>query len=249
MKAVLSFSGGADSTSLLMSLLNDEEIEEISLISLDYNQKHKKELSRASDIYTHLRVSHKYGSKLKQHKIARLDLSQFGNKSVLVSSSDVPDQSAGKQTSTVVPFRNTLFVLLIASFAKALGSSDVFLGPVKEDFASYPDCRRDFFDSLETTLRLSGDVQDLKIHTPFVDMSKIEVIKKGSDLEAPYQLTWTCYKGGDRPCLKCDSCVERVQSFYENNTMDPLLTPEEWFLAADIYESSSLYEDMHTDTK
>lgn len=238
--AVISLSGGMDSTILLYTLLKDVSIKEIYVVSLDYNQRHKKELESAKNIVKYIQVNEFEGSKIKDHKILNLDLRQFNHDSVLVSDNDVPLQSELKQGKTVVPYRNMLFTLLVASQAKSVGASEIYLGPVRQDHLSYPDCRKEFFDSLQQSLRLSGEDEELVIRTPFIYRDKKDLVKLGIELGVPFSVTWTCYVGKERPCLECDACLEKTQSFYENNIQDPTLSEKEWKRAVEVYKKSNL---------
>ena len=243
-KVVLSFSGGCDSTTLLYKYLHEEETSEIYLVSLDYGQRHRKELEYARSHVEWLRTQ-KFGKKIKDHKFLNIDLRQFGNDSVLVSDNPVPDQADDKQTSTVVPYRNTLFMILVASQAKAVGASRVASSPVLADYLSYLDCRPLFFVALQNALRASGDVPDLVIETPFITWHKKDIISLGTSLGLDYNKTWTCYRGKEEPCGVCDSCQERVQSFYEASLIDPIYSMEDWSRVVEIYKRSNLYKEFN----
>lgn len=245
MKAVLSLSGGADSTTLLYHLLNRKEVEQVYLLSLNYNQRHKKELQAVDSILEYIRryENLELSSKIKDHKVVRLDLTQFGNDSVLISDNQVPDQSENNQSSTVVPYRNTLFTVLIASYAKAVGADLISLGVCLNDFSVYPDCRRQFFDSLQQTLRLSGENPSLLVETPFVSMHKKDITELALKMQVPLHLCWTCYRGQDRPCVDslCDSCSERVEGFLYNQIPDPIYSYEEWARVLEAFKKTSWY--------
>lgn len=244
-KVVLSYSGGADSTSLLYKLLADPEIETVNLVSLNYSQRHKKELQVAKKQVKWLRENSEYSDKIGAHKLLDLDLTQFGNTSVLVSDNEVPDQSENKQSSTIVPFRNTLFTLLIASQAKAVDATDVYLSVVENDIEVYPDCRRAFFDQLQAALRLSGEIPELNIQTPYAFTSKKDIVAEGLELGVRYQDTWTCYRGGEHPCNTCDSCSERLEGFILNGVPDPIYsTPEEWIDAIEGFKTTTWYNPI-----
>ena len=135
----------------------------------------------------------------------------------------VPDASEGEQIRTVVPFRNMLFVTLAAAWAETAGIHHIFLSLVRDDHEAYRDCRRPFHDALESALSL-GATQDtqIRIHTPFVDMRKAEVVRLGMALGVPYEQTHTCYEGARPGCGRCDACVERVAAFKDNGLQDPL---------------------------
>lgn len=213
-KAIVCLSGGMDSTTLIY--------EAIALgytvypVSFDYNQRHKIELESAANIAKQLDLP---------HKILRLDLTQIGGSVLTDSSRIVPTQAENLQHTTVVPLRNTLFCTLAASYGETIGVDEIFVGPVKEDFLAYRDCRRPFYDALEIALSL-GSSYDRKvvIWTPFVDKFKAEVLQRGFELKVPYELTHTCYNGYRPPCGQCDACRERAAAFAQVGHADPLLS-------------------------
>jgi 7-cyano-7-deazaguanine synthase len=135
----------------------------------------------------------------------------------------VPAATDGQQINTVVPFRNMLFVTLAAAYAETQGIRDLYLAPVKDDFNAYRDCRRPFYDSLEQSLNLGATHEsDFKLHTPFIEMWKSEVVTLGQKLNVPYAQTHTCYEGRRPACGRCDACTERINAFNENGVPDPL---------------------------
>lgn len=213
-KAIVCFSGGMDSTTLLYEALDRGYT--VYPVSFDYNQRHRVELASAANIAGRLGLP---------HKILKLDLGQIGGSALTDLNQAVPDQAANQQFSTVVPLRNALFCSLAASYGEVGGVDELFYGPVKEDFLAYRDCRRPFFDSLEQTLSLgsSQEGRTVRIHTPFVDLYKRQVLERGFALKVPYELTHTCYRGQRPPCGECDACRERLAAFAELGRADPLM--------------------------
>lgn len=216
-KAVVLFSGGADSTTVLYLALQEAEV--VHALSIDYGQRHKKELIKAAEITTTLKIP---------HVIMRVPLEGFGGSPLTDKSMAVPDQAANQQAITVVPFRNTIFATLAAAYAKTHDLNTIYMGPTYEDLANYPDCRPVFFDSLNETLMLGDTIHDLLIRTPFMGATKDTVIRAGNRLGIDYAKTWTCYKGEEKPCMKCDACRERMLSFKLNNMKDPLIDDADW---------------------
>lgn len=212
MKALCLLSGGMDSTTMVYKLLDMGY--EVETVSFDYGQKHKVELKSAKAIADRLRI---------HHKILKIDLGQFKGSSLTDPNIRIPEQEEKRQIDTVVPFRNTIFVLFAAAFASTKKISELFISPVLEDYQTYRDCRREFFDSLEKTLQLGAkDDTAFKIHTPYIDKTKAEVIKEGLSLGVPYELTHSCYMGIRPACGKCDACKERIAAFKEIHIVDPL---------------------------
>ena len=212
MRALCLLSGGMDSTTMLYSMLNKGY--EVETISFDYGQKHRIELDCAKKITDNLNVP---------NKILEMNLGQFGETSLIDKDIRIPRQEENRQIDTVVPFRNTIFILYAAAHASSKGINELFISPVLEDYETYRDCRREFFDSLENTLQLGAKEETVfKIYTPYIDKTKAEVVKEGISLGVPYDMTHTCYKG-DRPaCGVCDACRERIKAFKENSSVDPL---------------------------
>ena len=211
-KAIVCFSGGMDSTTLLYQTLDQGY--EVQAVSFDYNQRHRIELESAAIIAGRLGLP---------HKILKIDLSQIGGSALTDSNLLVPTQAEGQQHATVVPLRNTLFCTLAASYSETVGIDEIFYGPVKEDYLAYRDCRRPFFDSLEQTLSLgSSNERTVVIHTPLVDLYKAQVLEIGFRLGVPYELTHTCYQGQRPACGQCDACRERLDAFAQVGRRDPL---------------------------
>jgi 7-cyano-7-deazaguanine synthase len=212
-KALVCLSGGMDSTTLLYEA--HDQGYQVYPVSFDYNQRHRIELESAANIAARLGLP---------HKILKIDLAQIGGSVLTDMRREVPDQEAGEQHTTVVPLRNTLFCALAASYGEVIGVDEIFYGPVKEDFLTYRDCRRPFFDSLEQTLSFGSSRERLVIiHTPFVNLYKAQVLERGFELGVPYELTHTCYKGLRPPCGDCDACRERLAAFVQLGRHDPLL--------------------------
>ncbi|MFQ5975037.1 MAG: 7-cyano-7-deazaguanine synthase QueC [Candidatus Hydrothermarchaeales archaeon] len=212
MKAMCLFSGGMDSTVMLYQLLDMGY--EVEALSFDYGQKHLIELDCARKISSRLNIP---------HNILRIDLGLFGRSSLIESDIVIPDQEENRQIDTVVPFRNTFFIIYAAAYALSKGINELFISPVLEDYETFRDCRRDFFDSLEKTLQLGAKEDTLiKIQTPFIDKRKTEILIEGISLGVPFELTHTCYRGVRPACGKCDSCGERIAAFKEIHIIDPL---------------------------
>lgn len=213
--AVLLLSGGMDSATLLWQVRRQTPHRAVHTVSIDYHQRHRVELEAAA------RLSARAGA--ASHRVLTVDLAAVGGSPLTDPSRAVPAAAAGRQLDTVVPFRNLLFVTLAAACAETLGARDLFLAPVRDDHAAYRDCRREFYDSLERTLRL-GATRDtsFRIHTPLVACAKADVAALGLRLGVPYELTHTCYEGWRPACGVCDACCERIEAFRANGVADPL---------------------------
>ena len=157
------------------------------------------------------------------------DLTIFGGSPLTDTSMDVPTQVDRNQASTIVPYRNTFIATIAAAYCEANDLDIIYMGPTYEDLANYPDCRPVFFDALQKALLLGGTVHNLEIRTPFITASKEQVIRLGHfSFGVPYKDTWTCYVGQEEPCMVCDACRERLESFRLNGLQDPLVPEEKW---------------------
>lgn len=214
-QAILLLSGGMDSTTLLYHLRHTQPDLQLHTVSIDYGQRHRIELACAADLSAL--------GQARSHRVLPLDLSSIGGSPLTDPALDVPAASAGAQIDTVVPFRNMLFVTLAAACAETMGIHDIYLSPVLDDHEAYRDCRRTFYDSLQATLAL-GATRDtaFRVHTPFVQQSKIELVALGQQLGVPWDKTHTCYEGARPACGVCDACSERLGAFAANNITDPL---------------------------
>jgi 7-cyano-7-deazaguanine synthase len=110
-----------------------------------------------------------------------------------------------------------------AGIAAARGIKDVFYAAHSGDWSIYPDCRKDYFELLKATTSLSTLWHPVELHAPFIEISKADIMKMGIDLNVPYEFTWSCYQGEERPCGVCPTCVERIEAFHLNGLEDPLM--------------------------
>ena len=226
MKILVLSSVGVDSTTCLAMAVKEVGAENVLALSVYYGQKHDKEIQAAK------KVAEYYGVRRME-----LDLSVIfagSNCSLLKQSTeDIPLESYAQQieethgekpVSTYVPFRNGLFLSSAASIALSHGCSKIMYGAHADDAAgaAYPDCSVDFVGAMNQAIYL-GSGNQLTIEAPFVSLTKADVVKKGLELGVPYALTWSCYEGGEKPCGKCGTCIDRQRAFELNGTVDPLL--------------------------
>lgn len=225
MKALVLFSGGVDSSTCLAMAVDRYGAENVIALSVYYGQKHDKEIKCSE------KIAEYYGVKLKTLDLALI----FADSdcSLLLGSDDsIPqetyaeqlEKTDGKPVSTYVPFRNGLFLSSAASIALSNDCSVIYYGAHSDDAAgnAYPDCSSDFNDAMNRAIYL-GSGKQLEIIAPFVNLTKTDVVKKGLELGVPYELTWSCYEGGDRPCGVCGTCRDRIKAFEDNGVTDPLL--------------------------
>jgi 7-cyano-7-deazaguanine synthase len=215
MKAVLILSGGVDSTTLLYKMLDDGY--QVQALTFNYAQRHRKEIDCARWIADLLGISH-----------CILDLrpvfESLGD-SALLGGKDVPKchytEEAAKQT--VVPNRNMIFLSVAAGYAEAREIPEVFYAAHRNDATIYPDCRAEFVKALSPAIRLATAWHPVELKAPFVDMTKAEIVRLGLQLKVPYEHTWSCYRGEEKPCRCCPTCIEREEAFALSGSVDPLL--------------------------
>lgn len=219
-KAIVLLSGGLDS-SVAIHLAKKEGFE-VYALSFDYGQKHHKELSCARA------TAQKIGA--KEHNIVTLQLNLWGGSSLTDSSMEVEDGDVSRTDipPTYVPARNMVFLSVAASYAEAIGSQDIFIGVSEVDYSGYVDCRGEFIVAMENAINkgtVMGAEQGkrISIHTPFIHKTKAEEILLGEELQVDWSLTWSCYRGGAKPCGTCDSCLLRAKAFSEAGVTDTAL--------------------------
>jgi len=223
LKAVVLLSGGIDSTTTL-AIANNEGYNTYT-ISFDYGQRHSFELEKAAKIARLF--------KSEKHLVVDIDLRKFGG-SALTNSIPVLKDRNEKDIShgippTYVPARNTIFLSLALGWAESIKAEDIFIGVNAIDYSGYPDCRPEYIEafqqmaSLATKAGVEGKSK-IKIHTPLINMSKTEIIKKGVSLGVDFSLTHSCYDplSSGNPCGRCDSCILRLKGFLDAGLKDPL---------------------------
>jgi len=225
MKALVLFSGGVDSTTCLGIAVKKYGAEEVLALSVYYGQKHSREIEAAQKIAAH------YGVKLRTLDLA-LIFADSDCSLLKGSSEDIPKESYAEQlahtdgapVSTYVPFRNGLFLSSAASIALSNGCEVIYYGAHSDDAAgnAYPDCSADFNNAINTAIYL-GSGNALRVEAPFIGLTKAQVVAKGLELGVPYELTWSCYEGGNEPCGVCGTCRDRIAAFRANGIEDPAI--------------------------
>lgn len=202
MKAVLVYSGGLDSTTLLY-----EYRDSIALaVSFDYGSKHNaREIAYAAENCKRLGI---------KHLVIPLGfIGQYFKSDLLLSGGEIPEGSYADDNmhSTVVPFRNGIMLAVAAGLAESYGLDTVMLANHSGDHAIYPDCRPEFVEAMDAAVQ-AGTYEGIRVVSPYCDITKRDIALRGKALGIDYSLTYSCYKGGEKHCGKCGTCVERKEA-------------------------------------
>lgn len=220
-KSVVLFSGGIDSTTALYWALS--QYHKVFALTFDYGQRHGIEIIMAQKLTKKLNVF---------FKIIHVDLNQIGGSSLTDTRLPLPEYKNIEKIeqvppSTYVPFRNGIFLSLATAWAEVEEIKDIICGFNIIDSPNYPDTRKDFVKAMEKAINLgtkaSLSQKGFRIITPFQNLKKSEIIKKGLSLGADYSYSVSCYKGEEIPCQKCSSCLLRQRAWKEAGLADPLI--------------------------
>ncbi|HEY7974454.1 MAG TPA: 7-cyano-7-deazaguanine synthase QueC [Ktedonobacterales bacterium] len=220
--AVVLLSGGLDSSTALAIAI--EQGFTPHAISFRYGQRHSRELAAAQAIGHHFGV--------RDQRVIDIDLRAFGGSALTSDEIAVPHERSTDAMGhgipvTYVPARNLIFLSLATAFAETIGANDIFLGINVLDYSGYPDCRPEFLNAFQRTANLATkagteDGRTLQYHAPLIAMGKSEIVREGTRLGVPWELTWSCYEGDEVACGTCDSCLLRLKGFADAGLSDPL---------------------------
>ena len=223
MKTLVICSGGLDSVSLAHITAREHQL--TRLVSFDYGQRHRKEVGFAKAAAERLGVPF--------HLIDMRGIGAVLSGSALTDDIDVPDGHYAEETMriTVVPNRNAIMLSIGFGIAAAQGDDAVATAVHGGDHFIYPDCRPGFtraFDAMQQAA-LEG-YAEVRLHAPFVEQSKAEIVRQGAQHDTPFAETWSCYKGGEVHCGRCGTCVERREAFHLAGVADPTsyADPDYW---------------------
>jgi 7-cyano-7-deazaguanine synthase len=223
MKTIVICSGGLDSVSLAHRVAADHDL--AALLSFDYGQRHVKEVEHAAACAARLGVPHRV-----------VDIRQIGaalSGSALTDNVAVPDGHYAEETMkiTIVPNRNAIMLAVAFGMAAAEKADAVAAAMHGGDHFIYPDCRPGFMEAFQAMqdAALDGYAQ-VRLHTPYIDGSKADIVADGARHGVPFAETWSCYKGGEIHCGRCGTCVERREAFHLAGVADPTdyADPDYW---------------------
>jgi len=211
-KALVILSGGMDSVTCLY--LAKLAYKNVAGISFNYGQKHSKEVKLAEQICK--KNSIPWGC--IDIDIARHFKTALGKDSNI----DIPDQATEGVPPTYVPFRNTIMLSIACGYAESWDYDRVIYGANIIDYSGYPDCRPEYLEAFNSLVHQASPNRNILISAPIMYLPKSEVVRLGNKLGVPWELTWSCYRGGKIACGHCPSCQYRLQGFNEAGMVDPI---------------------------
>ena len=202
MKALLIYSGGLDSTTLLYEYKDSVAL----AVTFDYGSKHNaREISYAEENCKRLGI---------KHMVIPLGfIGQYFKSDLLLSGGAIPEGGYAEENmkSTVVPFRNGIMLAVAAGLAESYGLDTVLLANHSGDHAIYPDCRPEFVEAMDAAVK-AGTYEGIRVVSPYCDITKRDIALRGRAIGLDYSLTYSCYKGGEKHCGKCGTCTERKEA-------------------------------------
>ena len=210
------YSGGMDSTAMLFQM-REQGIDVRGALTVDYGQKHKKEIDQARMFCAELGI---------EHRVADLSdvVALFGKSSLTDANTSVPEGHYEEESmkQTVVPNRNMILISLATAWAITLQADAVAYAAHSGDHAIYPDCRESFAKALDKAIMLC-DWSEVHLYRPFVNLRKDDIARIGADCGVPFEDTWSCYNGRELHCGRCGTCIERREALYLAGVEDPTI--------------------------
>lgn len=217
MSAIILVSGGMDSC--VTAAIAASENDELAFLHVSYGQRTEaRERKAFNDIADHYGIEKRLDVSIEY--LAKIGGSSLTDEKIAVTEADLGSREI---PTSYVPFRNANMLSIATSWAEVIGATSIYIGAVAEDSSGYPDCRPEFFEAFQQTIN-TGTKPDtrIEIRTPIIQLSKAEIVKKGVELNAPLNLTWSCYRSEDLACGTCDSCALRLRGFEQAGVKDPI---------------------------
>ena len=215
--AVCLVSGGMDSC--VTAAIAHEQNDELAFLHVSYGQRTEvRERKAFNDLADHYRVTKRLVASIEY-------LKSIGGSSLTDDAIPVSEANLAAQEipTSYVPFRNAHLLSIAASWAEAINARRIYIGAVAEDSSGYPDCRPEFYEAFQRSIEVGTRPEThIEIVTPVINLRKSEIVKRGVQLGAPLELTWSCYRAETRACGSCDSCALRLRAFAEANLRDPI---------------------------
>ena len=215
--AVCLVSGGMDSC--VTAAIANEENEELAFLHVLYGQRTEaRERKSFGDLADHFKANKRLVASIEYLK--EIGGSSLTDRQISVAEADL---AAKEIPTSYVPFRNSHLLAIATSWSEVLGANRIYIGAVAEDSSGYPDCRPEFYAAFQKAIDIGTKPDtNIEIVTPVIHLRKSEIIKRGLELHAPLELTWSCYQSEDFACGVCDSCVLRLRAFAEAGVADPI---------------------------
>lgn len=216
--AICLVSGGMDSC--ITAAIAREENNELAFLHVSYGQRTEARERRAFEqLADHYEVTKRLAVSIEH--LARIGGSSLTDPGIPVREADL---SSREIPTSYVPFRNAHLLSIATSWAEALGAQRIYIGAVAEDSSGYPDCRPEFYAAFQRAIDMGTRPEtNVQIITPIIAMPKSHIVRRGLELGAPLELTWSCYQEEERACGRCDSCALRLRAFREAGVTDPIL--------------------------
>ncbi|HYK93317.1 MAG TPA: 7-cyano-7-deazaguanine synthase QueC [Thermoplasmata archaeon] len=219
--SVVLLSGGMDSSTVLAQAIRERP--PVHALTIIYGQRHAREVAAARAVARHFHVD--------SHRIVELPIGSLLPSALTDRRVPIPTSrnrpGTGRIPSTYVPARNTIFLSIALGYAEGHRLDRIWIGANAIDYSGYPDCRPEYFRAFERLARVATRVgveggARIRVEAPLLHRSKVEIVRRGERLGVPWALTWSCYRGGRRPCGRCDSCRLRAQGFRGAGIRDPV---------------------------
>ena len=226
-RAIILSSGGVDSTTCISVAVDKLGRENVATASIFYGQKHEKELECARKVAQFYNLKHYEFNLAQVLQYSNCPLLAKSTKEIEHASYEEQVRENSGKVATYVPFRNGLMLSVAASLAESIFENEetgIYIGAHADDAAgnAYADCSEEFLKSMNDAIMI-GTYEKVKLVFPFANTNKAGVVATGLKLKTPYELTWSCYEGGEKPCGTCGTCIDRQKAFEENGVKDPAL--------------------------
>jgi 7-cyano-7-deazaguanine synthase len=219
--SVVLLSGGMDSATCLALARREEQ--PIHALTVIYGQRHTREVTAARQLARE--------AKVRRHVVLTIPSGPFRDSSLTDPTRSIPRSTLGRKgiPSTYVPARNTVLLALALAYAESHRLRSIYIGVNAIDYSGYPDCRPEFLRAFAKAARLGTKIgteggTPIEVRAPLLRLGKVGIVRLGQQLGVPWELTWSCYRGGLVPCGRCDSCRLRARGFSAAQLPDPLLS-------------------------